>query len=135
MTLKELSRLRWLSREIELDTERLAKLEAKMAPGGQAFDRIPAYGGTVSDKVGQLASEMGDLRDSIRGKRQKCILERSRLEKYIADVDDSLTRLTMTMRYVDGLTWRMVARRLGGGNTAEGCRKRCQRYVKSHKIL
>lgn len=132
MTLKELSRLRWLSREIELDTERLAKLEAKMAPGGQAFDRIPSYSG-MSDKVGQLASEMGDLRDSIRKKRQRCMMERNKLETYIADVDDSLTRLTMTMRYVDGLTWRMVARRLGGGNTADGCRKRCQRYVKSHE--
>lgn len=133
MTIKELSQLRWLEKEIELDTERLRKLEAKMAPGGQSFDRIPSFGtGTPSDPAGNLGTELADLRDAIRAKRQKSAAERDRLLRYIASVDDSLTRIIMAMRFVDGLSWRMTARRLGGGNTGDGCRKRCQRYLKEH---
>ena len=54
MTLKELSQLYYLNREIEMDKRRLQELEAKALPGAQVFTGMPHAPG-VTDKVGEYA--------------------------------------------------------------------------------
>lgn len=51
--------------------------------------------------------------------------------QYIADIDDALTRRIFELRYIGRYSWMQVARRLGGGNTAEAVRKRHNRYLKA----
>ena len=53
------------------------------------------------------------------------------LRQYIADIDDALTRRIFELRYIGRYSWMQVARRLGGGNTAEAVRKRHNRYLKA----
>ena len=66
-----------------------------------------------------------------RLERRKEDLQDKRLEidELIGEIDDSLTRQIITLRYVNGLTWGQVAAHIGGGNTADGVRKRCHRYL------
>ena len=54
------------------------------------------------------------------------------LRGYIAKIDDALTRRIFELRYIDGCSWAQVARRIGGGNTAESVRKRHNRYIRAH---
>ena len=54
------------------------------------------------------------------------------IEEYINTIDDSLTRQILSLRYVNGLTWEQVAASIGGGNTAEGLRKRVQRFFQEN---
>lgn len=54
------------------------------------------------------------------------------LRGYIARIDDALTRRIFELRYIDGCSWVQVARRIGGGNTAESVRKRHNRYIRAH---
>ena len=128
MTLKDLSQLYYLNREIEMDTERLARLEAKTLPGIQILTGMPKAPGTA-DKTAQYAAEISDLRGSIEAKQRQCIYERSRLERYIADIPDSLTRQIFTLRFVNGLRWDQVSAGFGGGNTADSCRMAVRRYL------
>ena len=128
MTLKELSQLYYLKREIEMDERRLEELEAKLQPGGQNLSGMP-HGTGVVDKLGIYVAEIADLRDIIAAKRKQCIVERSRLERYIAGISDSLMRQVFTYRFVDGLSWEQVAARIGGGNSADSARKMCRRYI------
>lgn len=128
MTIKELSQLYWLNKEIERDNERLRQLELLSQPQAMKITGLPR-GNMTSDKVGRYAAEIADLRGIIQAKITQCIYERARLERYIADVPDSLTRQIMTLRFVNGLTWRQVAACVGGGNTEDGVRKTCSRYV------
>ena len=53
MTLKELSQLYYLNREIEMDKRRLQELEVKALPGAQVITGMPHAPG-VTDKVGCL---------------------------------------------------------------------------------
>ncbi len=129
MTIKELSQLYHLNREIEMDRLRLRNLEARAQPGAQVITGMPHVQGT-KDKVGECAAEIADLRGIIEAKHQQCLYERDRLERYISGIDDSLTRQIFTYRFVDGLTWRQVADRIGGRNTEDGCRKAVQRYLR-----
>ena len=130
MTLKELSQLYWLNREIEMDTKRLEELEAKA--GGLASPSLSGmpHGNEVSSKVEREAVEIASLKEIIESKKKRCLVERRILEEFIATIPDSLTRQIFTYRFVNGLQWGQVAASIGGNNTADGVRKICNRYVK-----
>jgi len=53
MTLKELSQLYYLNREIEMDQRRLRELEARALPGAQVITGMP-HGTGLVDKVGTV---------------------------------------------------------------------------------
>lgn len=130
MTLRELSQLRYLNQEIEMDKCRLRELQAKALPGSQQFTWMP-HSSEMADKVAQYACEMADLRQIIEEKRLRCLRERKRLEAYIAAIDDSLLRQIFTYRFVRGFPWSKVAAFVGGRNTAETVRQAAWRYIKN----
>lgn len=128
MTLKELSQLYYLNREIEMDKKRLQELEimaVSISPNLTGMPRSPG----VSDKVGRYAAEIADLKGIIEAKHKQCLYERSRLERYIADIDDSLIRQIFTYRFVNGLPWEQVAACIGGKNTGASVKMACHRYL------
>lgn len=129
MTLKELSQLYWLNREIEMDTKRLEELEAKS--GGLASPSLSGmpHGNEVSSKVEREAVEIASLKWIIESKRKRCIAERNTLEQFIAAIPDSLTRQVFTLRFVNGLDWNQVAEHTGNKNTANTVKKICYRYL------
>lgn len=129
MTKKELSQLYWLRREIEEDRCRLDELEAIAAsPASPRYDGMPHAPG-AGDGMARMAAEIVDLKAIISAKQQQCIHERNRLERYIADIPDSLTRQIFALRFVKGLSWWQVAARVGGNNTGDGVRMRVNRYL------
>ena len=54
------------------------------------------------------------------------------LRNYIANIDDALTRRIFELRYINQYSWEQVARKVGGGNTAEAVRKRHNRYLQKY---
>lgn len=129
MTLKELSQLYHLNREIEMDIRRLQELESRVGPGVQVITGMPRGTG-VADKVGDCAAEIADLRGIIEAKQRQCLYERNRLERYISCIGDSLLRQIFTYRFVNGLPWSQVAAYVGGGNTEGNVRMLCYRYLR-----
>lgn len=129
MTLKELSQLYYLNREIERDQERLEKLRASAsAPGAPNYDGMPKSP-SFENRLERYIAENVDLEAIIRAKITQCLHERARLERYIAEIPDSLTRQIFQLRFINGLTWVQIAFSVGGGNTEEGVRKRVYRYL------
>lgn len=133
MTKKELSQLYWLNREIEMDMNRLKELEAMASePKAQKLDGMP-HSAAYGDALARVVADIVDLKAIIAAKQQQCIHERSRLERYIADIPDSLTRQIFTLRFINGLTWYQVAAHIGGGNSEDSVRKTCDRYLATRK--
>lgn len=129
MTLKELSQLYYLNREIEQDQERLEKLRASAsAPGAPNYDGMPKSP-SFENRLERYIAEIVDLEAIIQAKITQCLHERNRLERYIAEIPDSLTRQIFQLRFINGLTWVQIAFSVGGGNTEEGVRKRVYRYL------
>lgn len=130
MTLKELSQLYYLDREIELDRERLAELRADLlCPRSPDYDGMPRNP-NPENALERCVAEIVDLEDVIRAKIEQRIYERARLERYISDIPDSLTRQIFTLRFIEGLTWEDVAVKAGGNNTAKNCSNICYRYIR-----
>ena len=130
MTLKELSQLYYLNREIERDKLRLDELKAKSRSiTVPSLSGMPRGSSTSGSSIDRYVAEIVDLELIISAKLTQCLHERSRLERYIADIPDSLTRMIFTLRFINGLTWLQVALHIGGGNTADSVRMTCNRYI------
>ncbi len=133
MTLKELSQLYYLRKEIALDQKRLDNLVSLAScPPGPDMSGMP-HGGSPGSRTEQLAVEIAYLRGLIDGKRLRCVQEQVRLEQYIQSIPDSLTRMIFRLRFSEGLSWQQVAFEIGGNNTADSVKKVCYRYLKAAK--
>lgn len=128
MTIEELGQLYHLRREVEMERQRLAELEERALPGAQRLSGLPRSQ-NVQDRLGNAAAEIADLRAVIEAKYRRCLAEQQRLEAYIAGIEDSFVRQIFTCRFVEGLSWRQVADKVGGRNTADGVRKLSKRFL------
>lgn len=129
MTLKELSQLYNLNREIEIDKKRLDELRIKISsPGSSNYDGIPKKPG-YENRIECYIAEIVDLEAIISAKVTQCLHERNRLERYIADIPDSLTRQIFTLRFINGLSWDACAAHIGGSNTWKNLSNICYRYI------
>ena len=157
MTVKELSKLYHLNREIEVNQRQLARLEAdiqadaaRLAELRSSIDGLASpktdslpHGTDVHSKVESTAIQIVSLEEGIRKKHSMeiniqasittrqtlCLLERERLEKYIDGIPDPLLRIIFTLRFVNGLPWSQVALEAGGSYQEEVVKKMCYRYL------
>lgn len=51
------------------------------------------------------------------------------VQEFINDIEDSHVRRIISMRYIDGMTWRQIACNIGGGNSEDAVRKTVERYL------
>ncbi|MCD8119430.1 MAG: sigma-70 region 4 domain-containing protein [Lachnospiraceae bacterium] len=127
MTMKELSEVRRLDREIEKDRQRLEELEVEAAAPG-LFQR---YRNSTADAGSEeQAKQMAALRCAIMEKQVRRVQEQRRLMQIAAGMRDSYTRQLFTLRFVDGKSWEEIALLLDG--TPEAVKKFFFRYVKAH---
>ncbi len=104
----ELTQLYWLKKEIRLEEGRLRELDME---GGREADA---------------------LWYRIYRRKERCAAQVMEMEGYIDSIDDSITRQIFVYRYAYGMNWVQIAHILGGGNTADGVKKRCQRWLAAH---
>lgn len=131
MNKKELSQLYYLNREIEQLKSRIEELECIAVSDTSRITGMPHVIG-ISDKVGRYAAEIADLKELLNLNLKKCFYELNRLNRYIESIDDSQMRMIMTLRYVNGLSWRQIAFSIGGGNTEDSIKKLAYRYLKKN---
>ncbi len=132
MTKQELSQLYFLGREIQHDQERLKELKCAIEGKGMRITGIPRNI-NITDLVSKYAAELADLENQMDSHIQKCLQELSKLKRYIDGVDNSFMRQILTLRYINGYSWKRVALKIGGGNTADSIRKYCYRYLEKEK--
>lgn len=51
------------------------------------------------------------------------------IEQCINEIDNSRMRRLITLRYIEGLSWVQVARKMGKHHTADGCRMAVERFL------
>ena len=124
MTKKELSQYYWLEKEIKDDEERLRILrEQATAPQAQHLTGMPYGSDGDKDKIGKATAEIVDLQAIIAAKQIQCIHEKQRIERFIMNISDSMTRMIFTHRCIDGMTWQEVADSRGDRMTAGNARQ------------
>lgn len=129
MTKKELSQLYCLKREIKEQQKRIKELEAAATSCSSKIDGLPSGTG-ISDKIGKYAVQIADLKSLLYLNLKKCFYELNRLNHYIQSVEDSQMRMILTLRYINGLTWRQIAKSLGVIGDGSTERKKLNRFLR-----
>ena len=129
MTKKELSQLYYLKREIKEQQKRIKELEAAATSCSSKIDGLPSGEG-INDKIGNYAVQIADLKSLLDLNLKKCFYEFNRLNRYIQSVEDSQMRMILTLRYVNGLTWRQIAKSMGVAGDGSTERKKHDRILK-----
>ena len=130
MTIRELSQLYYLNREISDLKLKIAEIEAKATDTSVKITGMP-HAPTAGDKIGKLIAELDYYKSTLNNRLEQCRLELIRLNDYISKCDDSLTRQILTYRFVNGLPWTQVGASIGG--TSEyAVKKTAYRYIKEH---
>ena len=127
MTKERLNQLGWLKLEIEELTNRIRRIDSALSGRASRIDGMSWLGG-AKDFVGDLASQLCDLKDQLIESKRTALEECQELQTFIAGIDDSQVRLIFTLRYIDGYSWHQVAWRLGG-NTSDSARMTHNRYL------
>ena len=125
MTLRELSQLFYLKKEIEQEEQRARRLHER-ATRITSSNRPPCG---IADKTA-IAAEIADCETLIWAKINELMIITRRLTAYIHSIDDSLTRQIFELRFIDGKSWNEVADKCGG--TESSVKKTCYRYLKKH---
>jgi len=145
MTIDKLSQLQHLDGEIRLLRGQLRKLREDRCKH-TAVDAVQASAHCVPYQlhteviagIGPSAQTQALSEAIAKRKAQlaETLLCRERelfeLEGYIAGIEDSLTRLIFTLKFVEGLGWRQVAQRVGGDNSADSVRMTVIRYLRKN---
>jgi len=97
-----------------------------MASGNSSVQADAAH----RSELGQLGGALNYMSSQLSRSINDLTIERNRLERYIASIDDSLLRQIFTYRFVNGLAWEQVAACVGGGNSAGSVKMACHRYLR-----
>ena len=132
MTLKELSQLYHLNREIDLGYRIIEELRAKAENLSQSLSDMPSCP-SKENRMERYVAEMADLSAILDAKEVQCIHERNRLIRYINDVDDSLIRQIMMLRFVSGFGWNQVAKHAGKTYSESYVKNLCYKFLSESK--
>ena len=118
----------YLKKEIKEQQRRIAELEAAATNCSTKITGLPSGKG-ISDKIGNYAAQIADLKALLDLNLKKCFYELNRLDRFIQSVEDPLIRQILLYRFEKHMSWRQIARAIGGNNTSESLRKKLYRYL------
>lgn len=126
MTKYELTQLYYLEKEIRALEDRIEELERETESCTQILTGMPKSKGRHS-RTAEIAAEIVDTKRLLCEKKLERIHTRNQILRYIQTIDSSEVRLIIEYRFVDGLSWRQVANRMGA--TAASVRMIADRFL------
>lgn len=112
MTEKDLNQIHYINIEIKHIQDELNKLECRSMVKGQEITGMPSVTGT-SDKVGDYATEKAELEMLLDMAIKKLYVERNRIERFLAMIQNADDRLLVRLRSVNCMSWYKIGDKLG----------------------
>lgn len=129
MDLDEFSTFFRLNLRLERERETLRALASRADIHAQALDGMPRRGG-MGNLTAEIASAMADTEREMEALAKEARVEYARIQSRIEKIEDVHTRNIFRLRFLACMTWDEVAAAIGGGNTANGVKALCYRYLK-----
>lgn len=128
MKKEELSNLKWIGQEIELQTKLLEELQTKAEGTGQVLDGMPK-GQKERDRLASYAASIADLQNDIEHSKAVYVQEELRLKRFIEKLESSEIRLIIKLRHLQGMSWEMIGTAMGYDKST--ARKKYNRFLKT----
>ena len=129
----ELEQLRYLRKEVDLLSQRLAELERAARGDAGRITGMPGAARRVQP-TGEYALKIIEISDRLEARRDRCMVLLGDIYAFIDDIDDSLIRQIFSYRYIDGLTWQAMSTKVGFMDESN-LRKLHNRYLREREKL
>lgn len=132
MTIKRLNQYRHLVREIP-DVKKRIKGYRKELNGVStvlASQLEPPYTLHSVTVPAPCLDDIQDMINILQRRLRQITRQRKEIEEYINAISDSQLRQIFHLRFIDGLPWKNVTIKIGGGNDEKVVRNKVYRYLK-----
>lgn len=121
---QSLKQFRYLAIKSKRLEEKLERLRTRAERITQIYTDMPKGG-----KHRSTWDELIDVTIKTEEEINNIEILKDKVEEWINECPNVFVQVCMGFYYVDGLTWRQVANRVGGGNKPNGCRMAVMRYL------
>lgn len=132
LTKEEFNNIHKTNNEIKMWQKELERLQCKSLVKGQEITGMPFNTG-VSDKVGDIATDIVEIETIIKGLLAKIQLQRKSTIEYISNIGDSETRQIVFYRSISCMDWVQIAKEMGEGYSADAVKQRYYRHFNKSK--
>jgi len=133
MTKAKLKQLRHLSKEIELLKQQIEGLETVVVTdkvkGSLSEHPYIETTYTIKGLVHERSAKVERLKKQLQRRVDELMDLRQEVYEFVETIDDSLIRQVVTLRHINGLTWRQIARTIGAGTTWNSLRMMHDRFL------
>ena len=130
MTKDEIKAYYWLAVQLREERAELSELRTKATNATQKISDMPGSK-TAGDKIGYYAVKLTEAKKALKNREEKAKEIRAKLVDFVKAIDDPLMREIIQYRYLNLLSWRMVAYFVGGTHSEDSVRKRAERFLES----
>ncbi len=134
MTKEDLKQISRTIKEAKRWGLELDRLKCRSMIKGQEISDMP-FSGEISDKVGNMATDIADCEDVIKGLIARAQMERRRILEYIEEIENSDIRQIVYYKCVSNCNWFDIARLMGEGYSADGVKKAYYRFLEKQNII
>ena len=127
MTEKELNQLHYINTEINQLKCEISELENKSIVKAQVITGMPFCDG-VGDPTGIRGTELSERKMLLNLALTKAEIEKNRLERFIAGIEDTEMRIIIRLRHINSLTWEEIGEEVHMSRT--GVYKKYKRFLK-----
>lgn len=132
ITKANLSRIYYLSKELEMWKRRLQELEADIPPNSKPNDGMPhANTNAVKSPTEDKAIKLAELAEKIKEQVIRIETAKLEMEALILKMDDPILKQAIEYHCIQLMSWKDTAAHIGGSQTPEGVRQMYSRYFKS----
>lgn len=111
MTIDELSKYHVIKLEIEQIKDNLKELD-ETSIGSPKLTGMPQSVGSVGNPVESVAIKKEKLETILKRKQDKLLDEHLKIENFLETVDDSNVRVIIRARFIDGMSWQEIGKKL-----------------------
>jgi len=132
ITRTDLSRIYYLSKELEMWKRRLEELEADIPPNSKPNDGMPhANTNAVKSPTEDKAIKLMELTERIKRQIIKIETAKLEMEALILELEDPILKQAIEYHCIKLMSWKDTAAHIGGSQTPEGVRQMYSRFFKT----
>jgi DNA-directed RNA polymerase specialized sigma subunit len=136
LTQKELSKLQLIQKEIEFIKKEMSRTDShyqydKVKGSSSQFPYTPRNFNIEGFDYSGYYTKLDRLNKKLSRKLDELMDERDKINEYIDSIDDSMLRMILSLKHVNGLTWEQIGKEIGYSKMT--VRRKYYRYFRKCK--
>lgn len=134
MDKEQLKQIRYIKSEIDVIENQINNIEPTMVTdkvtGSSAYFPYVQRSFTLEGiDTNEYEKRVKRLQRKLVKRKEKLLQLQEEANEFINNIEDSLIRQAITLKYVDGMSWENIAKKMGSSTTPDSIRMAVNRYM------